>query len=214
MGWCAQVVQWMSAVVRASVLVLALCSAGLGGVAFGDGQLPVQAKDREGYADAGSCQSCHAEQAAQWQHSDHAWALRDASVGNVLGNFNDVRYDQDGVKARFYRKGDSFFVNIDGEDGKPADFKVLYTFGYAPLQQYLVALSRGRLQALTIAWDSRPAEQGGQRWFSLYPGQRFTPDDPLHWTGRYQNWNGMCADCHSTGLAKHYDDAKDSFAST
>ena len=214
MGWCAQAVQGLRVLVGISVMLLALCFAGLSTAASSVGQLPAQAKDREGYADAGSCQACHAEQAGQWQHSDHAWALRDASAANVLGNFNDVRYDQDGVKARFYRKGDGFFVNIEGEDGKPADFKVLHTFGYAPLQQYLVALSRGRLQALTIAWDSRPAEQGGQRWFSLYPGQRFTPDDPLHWTGRYQNWNGMCADCHSTRLEKHYDDTKDSFAST
>ncbi|MFT0519609.1 tetratricopeptide repeat protein [Pseudomonas faucium] len=214
MGWRAQAVQGLRVLVRSTVLLLALASTSLVTAAPGGGQPPAQAKDREGYADAGSCQACHTEQAAQWQHSDHAWALRDASAANVLGNFNDVRYDQDGVQARFYRKGNGYFVNIEGEDGKPADFKVLYTFGYSPLQQYLVALSRGRLQALTIAWDSRPAEQGGQRWFSLYPGQRFTPQDPLHWTGRYQNWNGMCADCHSTRLLKHYDDAKDSFAST
>ncbi len=214
MGCRAQVVQGARAVVRLGVLLLSLCSASLSVAATDAGDLPVQAKDREGYADAASCQACHIEQAKQWQHSDHAWALRDANATNVLGNFNDVRYDQDGVKARFYRKGDRFLVNIEGEDGKPADFPVLYTFGFEPLQQYLVALSRGRLQALTIAWDSRPAEQGGQRWFSLYPGQRFAPDDPLHWTGRYQNWNGMCADCHSTRLVKHYDDAKDSFATT
>lgn len=214
MGLSAQVVRWGRLIVRFGVLPLLLCGLGLSSAVAADGQLPKQAQNREGYADAASCQACHAEQAKQWQHSDHAWALRDANAANVLGNFADVRYDQDGVKAHFYRKGDSYFVNIEGEDGKPGDFKVLYTFGYQPLQQYLVALSRGRLQALTIAWDSRPAAEGGQRWFSLYPGQRFTPDDPLHWTGRYQNWNGMCADCHSTRLVKHYDDAKDSFAST
>ncbi|MFG0548288.1 tetratricopeptide repeat protein [Pseudomonas sp. YQ_6] len=214
MGCIAQAVQRVRAVIGIGVLLLPLCTVGLSQAANEVGQLPAQAKEREGYAEATSCQVCHTEQAKQWQQSDHSWALRDVSPANVLGNFNDVRYDQDGVKAHFYRKGDSFFVNIEGEDGKPADFKVLYTFGFEPLQQYLVALSRGRLQALTLAWDSRPAGQGGQRWFSLYPGQRFAPDDPLHWTGRYQNWNGMCADCHSTRLVKHYDDAKDSFAST
>ncbi|GAB1616772.1 tetratricopeptide repeat protein [Pseudomonas sp. NGC7] len=214
MGCIAQAVQRVRAVIGIGVLLLPLCTVGLSQAATEQGQLPAQAKEREGYAEATSCQACHTEQAKQWQQSDHSWALRDVSPANVLGNFNDVRYDEDGVKAHFYRKGDSFFVNIEGEDGKPADFKVLYTFGFEPLQQYLVALSRGRLQALTLAWDSRPAALGGQRWFSLYPGQRFAPDDPLHWTGRYQNWNGMCADCHSTRLVKHYDDTHDSFAST
>ncbi|NQD74995.1 tetratricopeptide repeat protein [Pseudomonas sp. CrR7] len=179
-----------------------------------EGASPALAADREGYADADTCQGCHAGQAGLWQHSDHAWALREPTAGNVLGNFDDVRYDADGVQAHFYRKGEGYYVTLEGEDGKPAEFQVRYTFGHDPLQQYLVELSRGRLQALTIAWDSRPQTQGGQRWFSLYPGQRFTPGDPLHWTGRYQNWNGMCADCHSTRLAKHYDDRHDSFATT
>ncbi|MCT8167004.1 MULTISPECIES: tetratricopeptide repeat protein [unclassified Pseudomonas] len=199
------------ALLRTCLLGLLLGSPAL---AIAEGQLPRQASEREGYADVGSCLGCHADQASQWEHSDHAWALREPTAANVLGNFDNARFDEAGVKARFFRKGDGYYVNIEGEDGKPADFRVLYTFGFEPLQQYLVALSRGRLQALTLAWDSRPAAQGGQRWFSLYPGQRFAPDDPLHWTGRYQNWNGMCADCHSTALAKNYDDKKDSFAST
>ncbi|TDJ77473.1 tetratricopeptide repeat protein [Pseudomonas putida] len=199
------------ALLRTCLLGLLLGSPAL---AIAEGQLPRQASEREGYADVGSCLGCHADQASQWEHSDHAWALREPTAANVLGNFDNARFDEAGVKARFFRKGDGYYVNIEGEDGKPADFRVLYTFGFEPLQQYLVALSRGRLQALTLAWDSRPAAHGGQRWFSLYPGQRFAPDDPLHWTGRYQNWNGMCADCHSTALAKNYDDKKDSFAST
>nr|WP_286675021.1 tetratricopeptide repeat protein [Pseudomonas subflava] len=178
------------------------------------GRAPAQAPSSEGYAAADSCFGCHAEQAAQWQDSDHAWAMRDATEDNVLGRFDDAVFDEAGVKARFFRRGDVFLVNTEGEDGKPADFRILYTFGFHPLQQYLVAFPGGRLQALTVAWDSRSKEEGGQRWFSLYPGQRFAPGDPLHWTGRYQNWNSMCADCHSSRLLKHYDDRKDSFAST
>ena len=178
------------------------------------GREPAQGSPEQGYVATATCLGCHAEQAKAWKDSDHGWAMRDAKPANVLGNFANARFDEAGVKARFYRKGERFFVNTEGETGKPADFEVLYTFGHYPLQQYLVALPRGRLQALTIAWDSRSKDQGGQRWFSLYPGQRFAPDDPLHWTGRYQNWNGMCADCHSTRLMKNYNDREDSFATT
>ena len=46
-------------------------------------------------------------------------------------------------------------VDPDGPDGKLADFDVKYTFGVEPLQQYLVELAGGRLQALSIAWDTR-----------------------------------------------------------
>lgn len=178
------------------------------------GQPPQLAKDAAGYAPAASCLGCHAEQAKAWQDSDHDWAMREATAASVLGNFANARFDEAGVQASFFRKGEQFFVNTEGEDGQPADFQVLYTFGYEPLQQYLVALPGGRLQALTIAWDSRAKADGGQRWFSLYPGQRFAPNDPLHWTGRYQNWNAMCADCHSSNLQKHYNNQDDSFATT
>ena len=47
-----------------------------------------------------------------------------------------------------------------------------YTFGVDPLQQYLIEFPDGRLQALSIAWDSRPKDKGGQRWFHLYPNEQ------------------------------------------
>jgi predicted CXXCH cytochrome family protein len=197
----------------ASIVLLAIACA-CSGSAHATGHPPALATDREGYADANSCLSCHQAQASQWQDSDHAWAMRDATPENVLGRFDDAVFEDAGVKARFFRKDQDFFVNIEGEDGQATDFPIRYTFGYYPLQQYLVAFPRGRLQVLTISWDSRSQEEGGQRWFSLYPGQRFAPSDPLHWTGRYQNWNAMCADCHSTRLLKHYSDQDDSFATT
>ncbi|MGH7305889.1 MAG: tetratricopeptide repeat protein, partial [Candidatus Rokuibacteriota bacterium] len=38
--------------------------------------------------------------------------------------------------------------------------------------------------------------------------------DELHWTRRQQNWNYMCADCHSTNVRKNYDAAADRYATT
>ncbi len=180
----------------------------------GEGRSPALAITADGFAVAESCARCHLAERQAWQDSDHAWAMREASPANVLGNFKDVQFRDGEVRARFFRRGERFFVNTEGEDGHAADFAVAYTFGVRPLQQYLVEFPGGRLQSLTIAWDSRPHAEGGQRWFSLYPGQRFMPGDALHWTGRYQNWNAMCADCHSTNLRKNYDAGRDTFAST
>ncbi len=72
----------------------------------------------------------------------------------------------------------------------------------------------GRYQALSVAWDTRPKAAGGQRWFHLYPGEKVDHRDVLHWTGVAQNWNFMCADCHSTNLQKRYDAASDTFDTT
>src|SRR4029079_13696639 len=73
---------------------------------------------------------------------------------------------------------------------------------------------RGRFQALGIAWDARPQSAGGQRWFHLYPRGTIRAGDALHWTGPQQNWNFMCAECHSTNLRRGYDAATDAFSTT
>ena len=161
-----------------------------------------------------SCKSCHAEEHSNWQGSHHDLAMQLPSPETVLGDFNDATFTLNGVTTRFYREGEDYRVHTEGEDGKLTDFTVKYVFGVYPLQQYLLPLSRGRLQALSIAWDARPTAQGGQRWYHLYPDELIDHKDPLHWTGPYQNWNTRCAECHSTDLVKNYNAADRSFATT
>lgn len=141
-------------------------------------------------------------------------AMSVASEQSVLGDFNQAQFSYGPVTSTFFRRDKRFYVNTDGPTGKLADFEILYTFGVSPLQQYLIALPGGRLQAFGVAWDARPQEQGGQRWFHLYPQFGIKAGDPLHWTGFEQNWNYQCADCHSTHLQKNYDATSRSFATT
>ena len=137
--------------------------------------------------------------------------MQHATPETVLGDFDDARFSFQGVESRFFRRDGRFFVRTDGPDGKLADFEVKYTFGVEPLQQYLVELPGGRLQALALSWDARPASAGGQRWFRQYPDEQIDHRDELHWTGRAQNWNFMCADCHSTDVRKGFDAGADAF---
>ncbi|TAK49104.1 MAG: tetratricopeptide repeat protein [Xanthobacteraceae bacterium] len=137
-----------------------------------------------------------------------------ADARTVLGNFDDAAFDHHGLTSRFFRRDGKFLVETDGRDGTPQTFGIKYVFGVYPLQQYLIEFPDGRLQALSIAWDSRARELGGQRWFHLYPDEKITAADPLHWTGLQQNWNFMCAECHSTDLRKNYDAATDRFSTT
>jgi len=166
------------------------------------------------FVGSATCAECHRTQADLWQPSQHKLAMQHATAESVLGNFNDAGFDHAGVHSRFFRKEGKFFVETDGADGKLAVFEVKYTFGLDPLQQYLIEFPDGRLQALSIAWDTRPASQGGQRWFHLYPDETIRHDDVLHWTQLNQNWNFMCAECHSMGVHKNYDAASNRFATT
>jgi hypothetical protein len=61
---------------------------------------------------------------------------------------------------------------------------------------------------------SPQAKSAKLRWFHIYPDEEIKHDDVLHWTKLNQNWNFMCAECHSTGLRKNYDAKTDRFATT
>ena len=156
-----------------------------------------------------TCAECHQQQFDDWTGSDHDLAMQPAAEQAVLGDFNDATFRHFDQTTRFFKKGDQFFVNTEGPDGKAADFQIRYTFGVKPLQQYLIEFPGGRLQSLTTAWDTE-----GERWFHLYPDEKIAPDDALHWTGRYQVWNHMCASCHSTDLRKNYNPSSDSYRTT
>ena len=163
------------------------------------------------FVGSSACADCHRDQYDRWHASQHAVAMQVANEQTVLGDFNGVKFRNFGVTTEFFRRDGKFMVHTEGADGKPADFEVRHVFGVYPLQQYLIELPGGHVQAFSVAWDSRPADQGGQRWFHLYPNERIDPRDELHWTKRQQNWNYMCADCHSTNLQKNYDAATDTY---
>jgi predicted CXXCH cytochrome family protein len=127
-----------------------------------------------------------------------------ATEKTVLGDFNDAKFEYQGVASRFFRQGKKFMVNTEGPDGKHHDYEVKYTFGVRPLQQYMVEFPDGRVQVLRESWDVN-----NKKWFYVTPpdveNERILPGDPLHWTGIGQNWNTTCADCHSTNIHKNYD---------
>ncbi|MBS0196265.1 MAG: hypothetical protein JSR77_05860 [Planctomycetes bacterium] len=166
------------------------------------------------YVGAVTCKKCHDDEFKTWTGSHHELAMQPANEKTVLGNFNDAAFDYFGIESLFFKKDGKFMVRTDGPNGALADYEVAFTFGVFPLQQYLVGLPGGRYQALHLAWDSRPKDAGGQRWFHLYPNERIPHDDQLHWTGLYQNWNLMCAECHSTNLRKGYDASTNSYKTT
>ena len=161
-----------------------------------------------------TCASCHESQHEAWAGSHHDLAMQEATEQTVLGDFDDAEFTHHGATSRFFRRDGRFMVRTDGPDGELTDYEIAYTFGVDPLQQYLIRFPRGRLQTLSICWDARPKVRGGQRWYHLYGDERIAHDDELHWTGRNQNWNYMCAACHSTGLRKGYDLATDRYNTT
>ena len=160
------------------------------------------------------CSSCHQHQYERWTGSHHDLAMMEATEDSVLGDFSDISFEWFGVTSVFFRRDGKFLVRTDGPDGALHEYPVAYTFGVYPLQQYLIRFPGGRLQTLDISWDSRPAEEGGQRWFHAHPEDAVRHDDVLHWTGPNMNWNYMCADCHSTNLRKGYDEDTETYATT
>jgi predicted CXXCH cytochrome family protein len=156
------------------------------------------------FVGAAKCATCHQGENALWRGSHHQLAMQPAAPSVVLGDFNNASFTNNGITSTFYRSDSKFMVRTNGPDGMLHNYEIAFTFGVYPLQQYLIAMPGGRLQALGIAWDSRPRTHGGQHWFFLYPGQKIAPSNPLHWTGIDQTWNYMCADCHSTNLRKNY----------
>ena len=155
------------------------------------------------------CKECHQKEYDKWLNSNHDHAMEAANEKTVLGDFKNVLFEAHGVTSRFYKKDGKFFVFTQGPEGRMGDFEVSHTFGWFPLQQYLVPFPGGRLQCLPIAWDVRE-----KKWYHLYPKEPVDPKDWLYWTNAGQNWNGMCAECHSTNLRKNYDIKTDAYETT
>ena len=149
------------------------------------------------YVGAKTCAECHSEAHAKWKESHHFHAMEFPTEKTVRADFNDSVFENYGITTKFFREGEKFMVETENQDGEMEVFEVAYTFGWEPLQQYLVKFPDGRMQVLPTCWDVEKKE-----WYHLYPDERIAPDDPLFWTRSMQNWDHMCADCHSTNLRK------------
>jgi hypothetical protein len=153
-----------------------------------------------------NCKECHKGQFKEWKGSHHDKAMQLTDSTSVLGNFNGEKFTSQGVTSHFYKKEGSFYVNTEGPDGNNHDYKIVYTFGFTPLQQYIVKFPDGRFQCLRTAWDSVK-----NKWFDLYPDFKVVHSEWLHWSRGGLNWNTMCSDCHSTNVRKNYDFETDTF---
>ena len=154
---------------------------------------------------------CHEAENRAWSGSHHDRAMEEPTPESVKGDFSGARVTHSGEVVELSKVGERYVAIVTRKGESARTLPIKYTFGIEPLQQYLVNVGQGRLQALTVAWDARPKAAGGQRWFHLHADEKVAKGSRLHWEGPAYNWNSMCADCHSTGVEQNYRRATDSY---
>lgn len=157
----------------------------------------------QSHAEAQQCLSCHQEEVAHWQSSHHAKAMGRAEDGAFLGRFDGSGAEYLGLQFRFHQNDGEYRLKVSDADGNVQEYRIAYSLGITPLQQYLAEGENGRWQAIPVVWDTRPEKAGGQRWYAL--------ESDLSWQHPAFTANGNCIDCHSTGFSKNFDADSDSF---
>ncbi len=160
------------------------------------------------YVGSATCQGCHTEAFDKWEESHHYHAMEVPNSKSVLGDFNNTTFEADGLKNEFFISGNDYMVAVEN-NGQRDTFKIKYTFGYTPLQNYLVETEGGKIQTLRATWDT---EKG--IWYNQFPGEVFDKNDWFYFTNQSANWNGMCASCHSTDVSKNFDPSSQTYNTT
>jgi tetratricopeptide (TPR) repeat protein len=157
----------------------------------------------QGYVGREACISCHNIEYSKWQGSHHDRSMDIATDATVMGDFNNVEVESGGKVHKLYKKENKFYAWTVGEEGSMQEFEIKYVFGFCPLQNYMVEFDKGRVQVLALTWNSMDSA-----WYhmadSVYKNEKYDHENWLHWSNQAQNWNSMCADCHSTNLQKGY----------
>ncbi len=150
------------------------------------------------FVGSSECMNCHKDQFEKWEGSHHQKSMLPADSSSVLASFQNDEYKTKIENFRFFQKDGKYWVEVkDGVSNQLLDVK--FTFGFTPLQQYIVETKPGQFQCLKVAWDSEKSQ-----WFELQGDLDVHKDEWLHWSKGAMNWNSMCADCHSTNLHKNY----------
>ncbi|MDO3694000.1 tetratricopeptide repeat protein [Wenyingzhuangia sp. chi5] len=158
------------------------------------------------YVGSQKCKECHATQFKDWEGSHHDKSMQKANRQTIIAPFNGEVFKSQGVTSTFFQKEGKFYVNTEGRDGKNHDYEIIYTFGFTPLQQYIVLFPDGQYQCLRTAFNTKK-----NKWFDLYPDFKVVHKEWLHWSRGGLNWNTMCADCHSTNVKKNYNEKNHSY---
>lgn len=146
-----------------------------------------------------TCQQCHQAEFHSWQGSHHQLAMLKPTALSVRGAFSDVTYNASAESFRFFQREQNYVVSVHNSANENNEYSVAYTFGWEPLQQYLVDNGNGSLQALPIAWDTEE-----NRWFELNRELHVAPSHPLHWQRSAQNATVQCVECHTSGYQVQY----------
>ena len=89
------------------------------------------------------CAECHLDQVKRHERSHHFWAMAEPTEERVVADFSQQPHVEPNEPPATVRKeGEQFFVKTEGASGKPREYKVRWTFGFEPLQQYLVEFDR------------------------------------------------------------------------
>lgn len=194
-------------VAGALVLGLLLKPGRLGNVPAGAQQgQPAGSRD-SAFGGSRSCQPCHEDAFANWEHSHHALAER-----LIQTNLDALAFDppwkiRHGSQTSFARCTAGRFELVTlGTNNRVEPFPVVRVLGVSPLRQFLVPFPGGRYQMTELAFDPRHPD-----WFDVYGEEDRQPGEWGHWTGRGMTWNQMCAGCHNTGVRKNYDSRTDSY---
>jgi predicted CXXCH cytochrome family protein len=158
-----------------------------------------------GYVRSESCRRCHDDHYRTWSRTFHRTMTQEAGPESVLGDFDDATYLYDGVRSRFTREGNAFFIETLGPEGRLERYRVARTIGSRRIQQYAAKIG-DRYIRLPVGWNVEE-----RRWFHL--NGAFLDPDGTPFDAHTAVWDANCIFCHNTKAKPGYDLEQQTFAS-
>jgi predicted CXXCH cytochrome family protein len=175
--------------------------------AVASAQLAPPVRDAGGYVGSPACQRCHEAEYESWRSTLHVQMTKPIGEARVLGDFKPGTTLRDGDRSySMEARGGRYAISISRPGGPPEKFSIDYTLGARRFQGYLSKLPDGRIYVMPVFWH-----QETKRWLD-YKEITPIPKDAAH--DLRQIWNVTCVNCHATNLARNYNQAANTFATT
>jgi hypothetical protein len=153
-----------------------------------------------------ACRDCHPNEYDKWQGSHHQWPWPWHRMKRFWEISPMPSFDHFGVTSRFYKKDGRFMVATPGARRRNGRFR-----NHPHLRLVSPAAVPDSLSRRAHAVPAHRLGFAGEALVPPLPGPPLAADDWLYWTNNGQNWNAMCAECHSTDLRKNYDPDDDTY---